>query len=162
MSDFESRLSDAVERGQKRRADKVEAEQRRKMTQEQLKSLHSKYRLQVSEHIEEHLKKIPDHFPGFQYEAVFGEKGWGAACSRDDFRSGNNRQRDNHYSRLELTVKPYSDLAVLELNGKATIRNKELFNRTFFEEIPDADPQEFLQRIDYWIIEFAEVYSASN
>ena len=161
MNDFDDRLEQAIRRGEHRQAEKEQAALRQQMSEAQLKSLHSKYRLQLSEHIEECMRKLPDHFPGFQYETVYGEKGWGASCSRDDFgpRTGG---RDSLYSRLMLAIRPHSHLNVLELVGKATVRNKGVFNRTFFEELPDADPENFTQRIDYWVIEFAELYAATH
>ncbi len=162
MSEFDERLNQAIHRGKNRQRESIDAALQQQMTEEQLKSLHGKYRLQLSDHIEQVMKKLPDHFPGFQYQTVYGEKGWGAACSRDDFATRNREGRDNLYSRLELTVRPYSDLKVLELAGKGTVRNKEIFNRSFFEELAHVDPKNFVQRIDFWIIDFAEMYSANN
>jgi hypothetical protein len=162
MNDFDERLEQAIRRGEHRQAEQAQAAMRQKMSEAQLKSLHGKYRLQLSEHIEECMQRLPDHFPGFQYETVYGEKGWGAACSRDDFGPGQGRQRKNLYSRLLLAIRPHSHLNVLELVGKATVRNKGVYNRTFFEELQDADPENFIQRIDYWVIEFAELYAATH
>jgi hypothetical protein len=162
MTDFETRLHQAIQRGESRNSQRAKAARQEQMTEAQFKTLHGKQRLQLSEHIEECLKKLPDHFPGFQYETVYGEKGWGAACSRDDFGSRSRGARDSLYSRIQLTVRPYSDLHVLELAGKATVRNKEVYNRTYFEELENADLSGFIQRIDYWIIEFAEIYAASQ
>lgn len=162
MNDFDTRLSQAINRGELRKDEQARAELQQQLSEEQLRSLHTKYRLQLSEHIEQTMRKLPDHFPGFQYETVFGEKGWGAACSRDDFAVRSRDGRDNLFTRIELTIRPYSDLQVLELAGKAAVRNKELFNRTYFEQLAHADPSNFIQRIDYWIIEFAEMYAAST
>jgi hypothetical protein len=162
MSDFDQRLSQAIQRGVSRQEAKSREDMHQQLTEEQLKSLHSNYRLQLSEHIEQVMRKLPDHFPGFQYQTIFGEKGWGAACSRDDFTVRARDGRDNRYTRLEMTVRPYSDLKVLELAGKATVRNKEIFNRTFFEELAHVDLSNFIQRIDYWAIDFAEMYAASQ
>jgi hypothetical protein len=160
MTDFDDRLQKANRRGEHRQEAKTKAALHQKMTEEQLKSLHGKYRLQLSEHIEECMKKLPDHFPGFQYETVYGEKGWGAACSRNDFGGRNRKQRDNLYSRLMMAIRPHARLSVLELVAKATVRNKEVFNRTYFEELEETEPERFLERIDYWVIEFAELYAA--
>ncbi len=162
MSEFDQRLSQAIKRGEYRQEEQSRASMQQQLTEEQLKSLHGKFRLQLSEHIEQVMRKLPDHFPGFQYETVFGEKGWGAACSRDDFASRARDGRDNLFTRLELTIRPYSGLKVLELAGKGTVRNREIFNRTFFEELAHVDPSNFIQRIDYWVIDFAEMYAASH
>jgi hypothetical protein len=69
-------------------------------------------------------------------------------------------RRENDYSRLELTVKPYSSYHVLELTAKATIRNKEVFNRAHFEFITDADVAKFIELVDIWVLEYAEMYAA--
>jgi hypothetical protein len=162
MSDFEQRLQKAIDRGENRR-DSREAEARqRAMSDDDLKTLHTKYRLELSEHIEKSIQQLPDHFPGFRFETIFGEKGWGAACSRDDLDASSGRKRANAYSRVELTVRPFSNLFVLELVGKATISNKEAFNRTVFEELEKADPQRFHELIDTWVVEYAELYAAKR
>lgn len=130
-------------------------------SEEELRLRHGQYRLQLSEHIERCVERLPGYFPGFQYETMFGERGWGAACYRDDVRFDSGR-RHQDYSRLEMTVRPYSSYHVLELAAKGTIRNKELFNRTYYEKIVDADPQKFIELIDLWVLEFAEMYAAKS
>ncbi len=163
MSNFEDRLSRAIERGQKRQADQQAAERAKALTEEELRQLHTKYRLQLSDHIEKCLRRLPNHFPGFQLETIFGEKGWGAAVSRDDVGPGTERRRANYFSRLEMTVRPYSSsLGVVELVAKGTIRNKEVFNRTHYELIPEADEDTFLNFIDVWVLEYAELYAAQS
>ena len=132
------------------------------MDEAQLKSLHTRYRLELSEHIESVLRRLPDHLPGFRYEMIYGERGWGAACSRDDLAISGNRQRSTQYSRLEMTVRPYSELQVLELTAKGTIRNREVFHRNQFELLRDADPQAFQDFIDTWAVEFVELYAAQQ
>jgi hypothetical protein len=116
--------------------------------------------LKLCEHIEECVKRLPQHFPGFQYETIYGERGWGAACSRDDLRLSKGGGRSTNYSRLELTVRPFSSINVLELAGKATIHNKELFNRNFYEKLEDVDVAKFLELVDAWTLEYAELYAA--
>lgn len=159
VMDFEHRLQKAIERGQKRKQDAQHEARRREMTEQEIKSLHTQYRLLLSEHIESHIKKLSNHFPGFRYETIYGEKGWGAACSRDDLELSSGK-RTNQFSRLEMTIRPYSSVGVLELAGKGTIRNKEAFNRVHFEPVPDADPQDFLEMIDLWVLDYAEQYAA--
>ena len=156
---FDERLQKAIQRGQQRGEVQARAAQETALSEDELKQLHSRYRLQLSEHIEQCLRRLPGHFPGFQFETIFGERGWGAACSRDDLRLQRG-QRDSDYSRLEMTVRPYSSYHVLDLVGKATIRNKEVFNRKYYERLQEADPAKFIEIIDAWVLEFAEMYAA--
>lgn len=158
--DFEQRLKKAIERGQRRGDAQTLAEEARTVNEEELKRLHSLYRLELSEHIEKCIRSLPQHFPGFQVETIFGERGWGAACRRDDLRMFRRGQRENYYSRLEITVRPYSPLQILELSAKGTVHNKELLTRQYHEPLGDADPAKFLELIDAWILEFAELYAA--
>lgn len=162
MTSFEKRLSKAVERGQQRGADLAREERQKALTEEELRKLHTAYRLQLSEHIEQCLKQLPNHFPGFQYETMYGDRGWGGACSRDDVGSGIDRRRANFFSRLEMTIRPYSDLNVVELSAKGTIRNREVINRTHFELIGEVDTDTFVNLIDVWILEYAELYAARD
>jgi hypothetical protein len=161
--EFEERLRQAIERGQ-RRGDVAANEARQKqMTEDEYRRLHSQYRLQLSEHIEDCLKRLPNFFPGFQCETVYGERGWGAAASRDDIRLPRDRgARNTDYSRCEITVRPYSSLHVLELTGKGTIHNREVFSRNYFEELHQVDIPKFLGLVDAWALEYAEMYSASR
>ena len=156
---FDERLQKAIERGKHRSDKEQRAARDAAMSEDDLKSLHSRYRLAISEHIELCLKRLPNHFPGFQFETVYGERGWGAACYRDDIRLRRG-QRDTDYSRLEMTVRPYSQYHVLELTTKGTIGNKEVFNRTHYEELQEADQQKFIELIDLWVLEYAELYAA--
>ncbi len=160
MSEFEQRLKQAIDRGDNRRGSRQAEARQQEMSEDDLKTLHTKYRLELSEHIEKSTKQLPDHFPGFRFETIFGEKGWGAACSRDDLKASSRGKRSNAYSRVELTVRPFSSSFVLELVGKATIANKEVFNRIVFEELTKADPQRFHELIDTWVVEYAELYAA--
>ena len=162
-SEFEDRLRQAIERGQ-RRGDAAANEARLKqMTEDEYRRLDSQYRLEISEHIEDCLKRLPNYFPGFQCETVYGERGWGAACSRDDIRLPRDRStRTTDYSRCEITVRPYSSLHVLELTGKGTIHNREVFSRNYFEELHQVDIQKFLGLVDAWALEYAEMYSANR
>ena len=159
---FEERLKKAIQRGQQRHDARQREAAAAALSDDELKRLHNQYRLQLSEQIEECLKRLPHHFPGFSCETIFGERGWGAACSRDDLRISPGGKRDNDYSRLELTIRPFSQYHVVELVGKGTIRNKEAFNRNYFEKIADVDPAKFSQLIDVWVLEYAELYAAKN
>ena len=162
MSDeFKSRLESAIARGRRRAEVHASQERQKEMSEEELKRLHSSYRLALSDRIESAVKGVADHFPGFREESIFGDKGWGNACYRDDLRIEAGR-RTNEYSRLELVVRPFSALGVLELNGKGTVINRELFNRNFFRSIPEVDIEEFQQLIDTWAIEYAELYATKQ
>ena len=161
MPNFHERLEKAIHRGHQtldvRQREQAEAA----IGEEELKRLHTRYRLELSEHIEECIRQMPQHFPGFRYESLASERGWGAAISRDDLAIS-GRRRDNYFSRLEMAVRPFSSLHVLELNAKGTIRNKEIYNRTQFQMLAEADVDTFRELVDRWILEFAELYSASN
>ena len=160
MTDFDERLKKAIERGQHRGETRSRQAKEKALSEEELKSLHTKYRLELSEHIERCVRQLPDHFPGFRFQSVYGERGWGAACNRDDVGVGSGGKRANFYSRFEMTVRPFSPSNVLELTAKGTIRNKEAFNRTHFEKLGDVDPDSFTQLIDFWVLDYAELYAA--
>lgn len=158
---FDDRLRAAIERGKERSQARAGEAQARAMTEEEFRRLHSKLRLNLSEQIEACIKRLPNFFPGFQYETIFGERGWGGACSREDlrFKAGS---RGTDYSRLEMTIRPATSLHVLELQGKGTIRNKEAFNRTYFERLEDVDEAKFHNLIDAWVLEYAELFAAKE
>ena len=159
--DFDEKLQKAIQRGHRRGDARAEALRHAAMTEEEFKRLHSQFRLQLSERIEECIKRLPNHFPGFRYETMLGERGWGAACFREDLRLTRG-SRTNEYSRLEMTVRPYSSLHVLELSAKGTVRNKEVFTRTLFEPLDEADVDKFLALIDTWVLEYAELYASQT
>ncbi|MEQ9410570.1 MAG: hypothetical protein RIK87_22735 [Fuerstiella sp.] len=161
MSDFEERLQKAIDRGQKAREAEGQAAGQQQATVEDLRNLHSRLRISLSEHIEGCLKRLCDHFPGFEYSTVMNEDGWGARITRDDINlvAGNNR---NLYSRLEMLVRPFSDAHILEITTKGTIRNKESLNRSNFRFLSDASEEELIEIIDALVVEFAEKYSAQG
>ena len=158
---FNERLQKAIHRGQRRSDDKARQAKEKQLSEDELKRLHTRYRLQLSEHIESCLENLPSHFPGFDYQTVFGERGWGASCSRDDIRMSAGR-RNNDYSRLEMTIRPYSKSHVVDLAGKGTIRNKEIFSRNYYEKIDEVDDAKFIELIDLWVLEYAELYAAKS
>jgi hypothetical protein len=160
MSEFEERLRKAVERGDRRLAAKAAQSQLAAMNESELRNLHTRYRLQLTEHIDQGIRRLIDHFPGFRPEVVFGDRGWGTAISRDDLEISRDGKRSSGYSRLELTVRPYSDSHVLDLAGKATVRNREVFHRNHFTPLAEVDPVEFSQLVDAWIVEYAEFYAS--
>jgi hypothetical protein len=155
---FDDRLREAIERGHKRGENAARDAAAKALTEEEYRRLHSDLRLRLSEHIESCVKRLPNYFPGFQYETMYGDRGWGGACFRDDLRISRGA-RSTDYSRLEVTIRPYSSLHVLDLAAKGTIRNREVFNRNFFEELEAADEQKFRELIDAWVLEYAELYA---
>ena len=160
--DFEQRLQKAIQRGQ-RRADERKSEVAAKaLNEEELKSLHSRHRLGLSEKIEICVRQLPSHFPGFQFETIYGERGWGAAANRDDTEFARGGRRTNLFSRLEMTIRPFSKAHVLDLAAKGTVRNKEVFNRHHYEKLEEVDPDSFAELIDLWVLEYAEMYAATT
>ena len=73
---FDERLQRAIQRGGKIAENREHDARREAMNEEQLRRLHSQYRLQLSEHIEHCLEKLPAHLPGFQFERVTSDRGW--------------------------------------------------------------------------------------
>ena len=160
--EFDKRLQRAIVRGKHAR----NAEGRRKAAQalskDELKTLHSKCRLDLSEHIEDCLRRLADHFPGFDFQTIVGEDGWGAKINRDDFQAGRGRQAENLYSRLEMVIRPFSSTHIVELAAKGTVRNKEIFNRTHYQFLSEYDRETFQELIDLWVLEYAEQYTARS
>ena len=160
MTDFEKRLAKAIERGQRAGDERARAEAAQALSEKELRSLHSQYRLELSDHIERCLRRLPNHFPGFQFESVVTDRGWGAAVSRDDVDLRSRGRRNNFFSRIELLIRPISDYYVLDLAGKAAVRNKEIFARNHYQRLGEVDLESFTELIDIWVLEFAEKYSA--
>ncbi len=162
MKDFEQRLSKAIERGTRTKQKNSRSSDEPAVSEEDLKRLHAEYRLALSEQIEACMSRLPDHFPGFRYETLVGDRGWGAACSRDDVGAGRGGRRDNFFSRLEMAVRPFASYHVLELTAKGTIRNREIYNRKQFQKLTDVDLESFKELVDRWVLEYAELYAAKN
>ncbi len=161
MSDFDDRLRQAVSRGANR-ANQFQSEaDRKKAEAEEFKSLHSKYRLELSEQIEHVVRKIADLFPGFRYQVVFGDAGWGGACHRDDLLIERG-QRSTKYSRFEMAVRPMSEYHVLDLQAKGTIADRELLVRNFYQPLAEVELPRFKQLIDDWALAYAELYAAKR
>jgi len=161
MTEFEKRLSKAIERGEQARDERQRAKASESLSEEEFRRLHNQYRLELSDYIEGCLSQLPNHFPGFTYQTVVGDDGWGAKCSRDDVQLGGGR-RDNLFSRLEMLVRPFASYFVLELIAKGTIRNKEVFSRKQFQKLGEADLDSFRELIDLWVLEYAELYAAKG
>lgn len=159
--DFSNRLDAAIQRGRQRGLNEQAAAKKEAMSEEELRRMHSSYRLSLSDRIEQAVAQLASHFPGFQTETLFGEKGWGAACGRDDLSMERGR-RTNRFSRLEMTIRPLNEYMVLELKGKGTVSNKEVFNRSHFTELTEVDVAEFERLIDAWVVEYAERFASQN
>ena len=160
MSDFEERLQRAIQRGQQARlADSASAEADA-ASEEELRLKHSHLRSELTEHIEGCLQKLYEHFPGFDYSTVLNEKGWGARITREDIKLGRGTAR-NEYSRLEILVRPFSDLHILEISTKGTLRNRESLNRSNYRFLKDAMLPDLTQIVDGIVLEFAEQFSAN-
>ena len=160
--DFQKRLEKAIERGRRTSNARASAEAEKALSEKELQRLHSQYRLELSERIERCLRQLADHLPGFQLETIVGERGWGAAMSRDDIDVKRRRGKTTYFSRLEIVIRPFSSYHVLELAAKATIRNRELFNRSHFQQLTEVDPTSFTELIDIWALEYAELYAGKS
>ncbi len=158
--DFDKRLQKAIDRGKLAASAQAQASLEQELSDEELRRLHARHRLELSEYIESCLARLADHFPGFRLESVVGDRGWGAAISRDDAGRQSQQGRTNFFSRLEMTIRPISSYHVLELAAKGTIRNKEVYNRTHFQRLGEANPKTFREMIDLWVLEYAELYAA--
>jgi len=159
--DFKQRLHRAAERGQQAKDAQAAAAAAKAMSEEECRRLHSQYRRELTDHIESCLQQLADNFPGFNFETVMDDKGWGAAVRRDDL-SLNAGKRDNLFSRLVLTISSYSDYKVLDLKAKGAVRNKENFSRNHYELLKDADLDSFRQLIERWTLDYAEHYAAGS
>jgi hypothetical protein len=159
--DFDKRLAKAVQRGTDKSDRKAAEQQAAALSEEECRRLHTQYRLELAEHIESCIRKLVDHFPGFQYETILGDKGWGSGVSRDDVNLSGGR-RGNEYSRMELVVPPVNKYHVLDLAAKGTVRNKELLTSNLFQPLADADAEVFRETIDLWVLEYAELYAAKS
>ncbi|MEL7499804.1 MAG: hypothetical protein AAFN77_19530 [Planctomycetota bacterium] len=160
--DFEKELEAAIERGQTRGSARNDAKRQAEQSKEDLRNLHNDFRLNLSEHIEKCLQQMADHFPGFEYETLYGHKGWGGAIARNDIDRGPDGRAGSFFSRLEITVKPQNEFNVVNICGKGAIRDKEIFSWNHFEDIAEAKQPDFQAMIDKWVLEYAEQFAARN
>ena len=159
---FENRLKRAIQRGEQTRAEAGRAAAARQLSAEEMKSVHSRTRLQLVERIEECLKKLADHFPGFSFQPVMRDDVWGASVSRDDLAMQRGEGSRALYSRLEMTISGLGSAGIIELVAKGTIRNKEVFHRRNFQRLEQVDVVSFNELIDLWSLEYAELYAATS
>lgn len=160
--DFDQRLQKAITRGEQNRNAEVRKQADRALTKEEFKNLHSQYRLELSEHIENCLRKLADHFPGFRYQTVVSEDGWGAKVTRDDLNLGSKRASGNLFSRFEILVRPFTPAHIVELVAKGTVHNKEVVNHAQFQFLAEADLDSLRAMIDQRVLEYAEVFAAKT
>ncbi len=160
MSDFDERLKQAILRGKNRGVQKQDEASQKLARQEELRRLHTTLRLQLSEQIEQVVRRLVDQFPGFQFSSVYGENGWGAACTRDDLVIVAS-QRQSKYSRFEMAVRPLTDVFVLDLQARGTIGNREKLVRSYFQPLEEVDVAHFQRLIDDWTLSYAELYAIS-
>jgi hypothetical protein len=159
---FDSRLERAIQRGEHSRAAAGKAAAARQLSAEEQKSVFSRTRLQLIERIEECLKKVTDHFPGFSFQPVMRDDAWGAGVSRDDLAVQRGEGPKTLYSRLEITVTPLGSAGIIELVAKGTIRNREAFHRRNYQRLEQVDVVSFNELIDLWVLEYAELFAASG
>lgn len=160
MNDFEERLKKAIELGQKTSAARQAETKQAEWTASRLRIRHNDFRLSLSERIETALKALVNQLPGFEYENIFGDRGWGGAVSRDELDL-NRGQRRTIFSRLELVIKPLTELSIVEIAAKGTVRNREIFVRSHYRSIQESEPVEFFDMIDRWVLEYAQLYSSA-
>ena len=158
--DFDEQLKKAINRGQEQGSLRKSSEESKQLSEEYLKNRHAEFRLQLSDYIEAGVRRMGDHFPGFQYETVFGDRGWGGAVYRDDITRVKSGKSGSFYSRLEITVRPLNEFMVLNISGKGTIFDKEYFSWNFFKDIPDVSANEFKEKLDSWILVYAEKFAS--
>ena len=159
--DFRERLHKAAERGERAAEAQLAEQAAAALSEEECRRRHSNYRLKLTEYIEECLRQLGDNFPGFRWETIMDERGWGSAVRRDQMAIRDGR-RDNLFSRLQITVSPYSQYRVLEIVAKGAIRNKETFNRNHYQPIADFDEERFRELIEQWVLDYAEMYAAAR
>jgi len=161
MSDFDEKRRQTAVRGKNRASSFQSESERKRIEAEEFKTLHTKMRLELSDRIDSVIKKIADLFPGFRYQTVFGESGWGGACVRDDLVMERG-QRTNKFSRFEMAVRPASEFHILDLQAKGTIANRELLTRGFYQHLGEVDLDKFRELIDSWALAYAELYAANR
>lgn len=174
--DFEKRLEQAIQRGERTRQTHGQAAAERALSEEELRNLHSSTRLNLSEYIDAGMRKLSDHFPGFRFETVVDDAGWGARINRDDLnfsrsssgqdsvwsaKSAVPRRPANLYSRFQILVKPFSQQTkIVELTTKGTIRNKEVITRSHYQFLAELNEEGLRDTVDHWLLEYAEKFAA--
>ena len=158
--DFDEQLKKAIGRGQEQGSARKSSDEQKQLSAESLKNRHAEFRLEVSDYAESCVKRLVEHFPGFQYETVYGSRGWGGAVFRDDITRIKSGKSGSFYSRLEIAVRPMNEFNVLNVSGKGTIYDKEYFSWNFFRDIPDVTISEFKEKVDSWVLVYAEKFAS--
>ena len=158
--DFEKRLEKAIQRGQQKGSAQRDQKREQELSEEDLRNRHNDFRLELSDYIESNLNKMAAHFPGFEYETIYGSRGWGGAIHRNDITRGADGRAGTFFSRIEMTVRPQNEYNVVNVAGKGTIRDKELFNWNHFVDLPEANKEDFHDKIDAWIVQYAEQFAS--
>ena len=114
----------------------------------------------LTDHIETRLKELADNLPGFQFETIVDDRGWGAGLTRDDLTVGRGK-RNNLFSRVQLVVSSFNEFHVVDVAAKGTIRNKENFSRNHYQRIAEFDDEVFKDLIDRWVLDYAEQYAGA-
>jgi hypothetical protein len=159
---FEERLRKAIERGEKTRDARGRAALARQLSLEEMRTLHAQYRLELTDHLEICLRQLVDHLPGFKYQSIVSDEGWGGRLTRDDLHLVPGRQPESRYSRLEVLISPFGSAGILELVVKGTVRNREVLNRKHYQKLDEFDAESFRELIDLRVLEFAELYSGTQ
>ena len=159
--DFKKRLESAVERGKEVADRRANNEREREQTEEELRERHSEYRLTLCDQIEKTINQLADHIPGFRAESVYDDDGWGSAAYREALQIEAGR-RTTKFSRFQIVVRPCSDLLVLDIKGKGTVNNREVFNRSHYCKLADVDIADFQQCVEAWSLHFAEICAATG
>jgi hypothetical protein len=157
--EFRERLQKASERGKQVRDTRLHEAAAMAMGEEECRRLHSQFRLSLTELIERRLAELAENFPGFRFETIVDEDGWGAAVNRDDTGIAEGRRR-NFFSRLQVVVSPFGKYHVLEIVAKGTVRNKETFSRNHYQRLADVDEESFRGLIELWVLDYAEQFAA--
>ena len=161
VSDFADRLDQAIARGSRQRQASEQQQQAAEFSRDQARDRHGEARHVITERIEAVLNALADRLPGFEYEGVYAVTGWGGAIFRNDIALGRDRTSRDLYSRLQISVSPIGEQPpfILETVCKGTVRNRELLNRKHFERLDKAEDADFVEKVDQWAVEFAELYS---
>jgi hypothetical protein len=156
---FEQRLDRAIQRGRTAKDEQGREAAARRMSEEELRHLHSSARLDLVEHIDSGLRALADRFPGFTFSTVASDDGWGAKVTRDDVRLGQG-SGNTVFSRMELLIRPFGTAHIIELTAKGTIRNREVLNRSHYQRLGQLDVASFTEQIDLWVLEYAERFAS--
>jgi len=159
--DFNQRLQRASDRGQQIKQARTAEAAAKALSEEECRRLHTSYRLTLSEHVETCLKQLADNIPGFNFNLVANDKGWGASVSRDDLSLADG-QRKNLFSQYTILVSPFSKYHVLDLVAKGTICNKENYHRNHYQLLKEADLESFRELVEQWTLDYAEQYAANR